>query len=194
MKVLTIEQQKSYENAKFYYICKEKFEDKHAKDEKHHRVRDHCYYTWEYRSVEHSICNLKYSVPEEIPIVFCDGSKYDYHFIMKELAEEFEENTGKNITFSVLIEKEVIRIDKKGKDIIKTESYRLQFIDYGKLVIKSAFVNNLAKGIDKIKFKYRRNDKKCETWSIVCKDWDCFLKYTNVYVVTRIIRKSLIKT
>ena len=133
MKVLTIEQQKSYENAKFYYICKENFEDKHAKDEKHHRVRDHCYYTWKYRSAEHSICNLKYSVPEEIPIVFCDGSKYDYHFIMKELAEEFEENTGKNITFSVLIEKEVIRIDKKGKDIIKTESYRLQFIDYGKL-------------------------------------------------------------
>ena len=33
MKLLTNEQQKSYENIKSWYIYKEKFEDKHAKDE-----------------------------------------------------------------------------------------------------------------------------------------------------------------
>ena len=32
MKLLTKEQQKSYENAKVCYICKENFENKHAKD------------------------------------------------------------------------------------------------------------------------------------------------------------------
>ena len=32
MKLLTNEQQKSYENVKMCYICKEKFEDKYAKD------------------------------------------------------------------------------------------------------------------------------------------------------------------
>ena len=31
MKLLTNEQKKSYENAKMYYICKEKFEDKYIK-------------------------------------------------------------------------------------------------------------------------------------------------------------------
>ena len=30
MKLLTNEQQKSYENTKICYVCKEKFEDKHA--------------------------------------------------------------------------------------------------------------------------------------------------------------------
>ena len=29
-------------------------------------VRDHCHYTGEYKDAAHSICNLKYSVPNEI--------------------------------------------------------------------------------------------------------------------------------
>ena len=40
--------------------------------------------------VAHSIYNLKYSVPKKIPIAFHNGSNYDYHFIVKELAEEFK--------------------------------------------------------------------------------------------------------
>ena len=35
----------------------------------------------------HSIYNLKYSVPKEIPIVFYNGFNYDYYFIIKELAQ-----------------------------------------------------------------------------------------------------------
>ena len=47
-------------------------------------VRDHCHYTGQYSGFPKSICNLKYSVPKRIPIVFHNGSNYDYHFIMKE--------------------------------------------------------------------------------------------------------------
>ena len=61
----------------------------------------------------HSICTLKYSIPKEITIIFDNGPNYDYYFIIKEQAEEFErqfpclgENTEKYITFSVPIEKE----------------------------------------------------------------------------------------
>ena len=43
-----------------------------------------------------------HSISKEIPIVFHNGSTYDYHFIIKELVKEFEgnfeclgENTGK---------------------------------------------------------------------------------------------------
>ena len=38
----------------------------------------------------HSICNLKYSLPKKNPIVFHNGSNYDYHFLIKDLAEEFK--------------------------------------------------------------------------------------------------------
>ena len=88
------------------------------KDKKYCKVRDHFHYTGEYRGTAHSTCNLKYSVPKRIPIVFHNGSKYDYHFIIKELAEEFKkqltclgENIEKYITFTVPIEKKLTRID-----------------------------------------------------------------------------------
>ena len=60
------------------------------KDKKYCKVRDHCHYTGEYSGAVHSICNLKYSVPKKIPIVFHNGSHYHYHFIIKKLAEVFK--------------------------------------------------------------------------------------------------------
>ena len=90
MKLLIKEQQQSYENAKICYNCKEKFENKYLKDKKCSKVRDHCQYTQEYRDTAYSICDLKYAIPKKIPIAFHNGSNYDYHFIIKELAEEFK--------------------------------------------------------------------------------------------------------
>ena len=52
------------------------------------KVRDHCHYTGKFRGAARSICNLRYKVPKEIPVVIHDGSTYDYHFIIKQLAEE----------------------------------------------------------------------------------------------------------
>ena len=54
------------------------------------KVRDHCHYSGKYRGAAHNICNLRYKIPKEIPVVFHNGSTYDNHFIIKELAEEFE--------------------------------------------------------------------------------------------------------
>ena len=94
------------------------------KDKTYHKARDNCHDTGEYKGTEHSICNLKYSVPKKIPIVFHNGSNCDYHFIIKELEEFFKkltclgENTKKYkkyITFTVPIENEVTRIDKNGE-------------------------------------------------------------------------------
>ena len=57
---------------------------------KYFKVKDHCHYTGKYRGAAHYICNLRYKTPKEIPVVFHNGSTYDYHLIIKELAEEFE--------------------------------------------------------------------------------------------------------
>ena len=45
LKLLTKEQQESYENAKICYICYEKINNKYLKDKKYCKVRDHCHYT-----------------------------------------------------------------------------------------------------------------------------------------------------
>ena len=55
MKLLTKEQQESYENANICYICKEKFENKYSEDKKYCKVRDNSHYTGEYRGAAHSI-------------------------------------------------------------------------------------------------------------------------------------------
>ena len=59
-------------------------------NKKHQKVRDHCHYTEKCRSAAHNICNLRYKIPKEISVVFHNGSTYDYHFIIKELAVEFK--------------------------------------------------------------------------------------------------------
>ena len=81
-------------------------------EKKNYKVRDHCHYTGIYRGAAHNIRKLGYKVPKEIPIVFHNGSIYDYHFIIKELVKEFEgnfeclgDNAEKYITFSVPMKK-----------------------------------------------------------------------------------------
>ena len=124
---LTYEETRSCENQKVCHICKKEFAtDKNDKNtfKLYHKVRDHCHYTGKFRVAAHSICNLRYKTPKETPIVFHNGSTYDYHFIIKQLAKEFEgqlskeclgENSEKYITFSV----------PTKKDLGKTITYKL---------------------------------------------------------------------
>ena len=60
-----------------------------------------CQLGGKYRSAAHSVCNLKLNKPYEIPVFFHNGSNYDYNFIIKELANEFQgklECVGENCT------------------------------------------------------------------------------------------------
>ena len=111
---LTKEELKSYQDGKVGYICAKRFLKKFANDIHYRKIRNYCHYTGKYRHATHSICNLKFNVPNEIPVVFYNGLN-DYHFIMKELTKEFEgelecfeENTEKHKTFSVAIEMKVL--------------------------------------------------------------------------------------
>ena len=77
-------------------------------------------------------------MPNEIPVIFDNGSNYDYHFMIKELANEFDgkfeclgENTEKYKKFSISIEKEVTKIDNDRNESVKTISFKVKFIDSG---------------------------------------------------------------
>ena len=76
----------------------------------------------------HSICCLKFNVTNEIPVVFHNSSKYDFHLIIKEPANEFDgqfdcisENSEKNEHF--------VKIDKDGNKTTDFISYKKRFID-----------------------------------------------------------------
>ena len=115
---LTKKEEKNHNKQKVCYICRKEFNTDDS-DKKHYKVKDHCHYTGKYRGAAHNICNLRYRIPKEIPIVFHNGSTYDYHFIIKELVKEFDgnfkclgENTEKYITFSIPLKKEIKNKDK----------------------------------------------------------------------------------
>ena len=84
---------KSYEKQKVCHICKKEFStDKNDKNtfKIYPKVRDHCHYTGKFRGAAHSIWNLKYNTQKEIPVIIHNGFAYDVHFIIKQLAKEFE--------------------------------------------------------------------------------------------------------
>ena len=84
---LTIEKSQSYHKQKACHICRKIFSTDDDGNKKYHKVRDHCHYTGKYRGAADKNCNLRYKTPKEIPVVFHNGSTYNYHFIIKELAE-----------------------------------------------------------------------------------------------------------
>ena len=113
---LTDEKNQSYEKRKVCYICKKGFTTDND-NKKYHKVRGRCHYTGKYRGAVHGVCNLRYKTAKEIPMVFHNSSTYDFHFIINELAKEFEgqfeclgENTEIYITFSVPIIKNLIMV------------------------------------------------------------------------------------
>ena len=102
----------------------------------------------------HSTCNLNYKIPKKIPVKIHNGSKYDYHFIIKELAGgikvEFEclgENTEKYSSFSVPI--------KEEHDNNKTITYKTKFVDTCRFMPSK--LSDLVDNLSEI------NNKDCKT-------------------------------
>ena len=106
---LTKKEEERHNKRKLYHICKKGCSTDYSNGValfKNYKVKDHCHYAGKYRGAANGICILRYKTPKEIPVTFHNGSTYDYHFIIKGLAEEFGEpfeclgeNTEKYITF-----------------------------------------------------------------------------------------------
>ena len=124
------------------YLCSKKFKDEESNYLKH-KVKDFCYYTGNFKGAAHRKCIDDALKEIEISIAFHNGSNYDYHFIIKEIAKEFDsiecigENPEKYITFIASINKEL----NNGSKI----KYKLRFIDTFKFTLDSLqnLVDNL---------------------------------------------------
>ena len=145
--LLTDEQNRSYENQKFCHVCRKLF----TKDDK--KVKGHCHFTGKYRGAAHNEYNMNYKITKNIPIVFHNLSSYDGHFIIKELANEFDggleclgENTEKYISFSVKINKRITQKDEDGNKKVVNIPFRLKFIDSYRFMVASLseLVDNLS--------------------------------------------------
>ena len=150
MDPLTEDEKESYENQQLCHICDEEFYTDSSK--KMIKVRDHCHDTGKYRGTAHSKCNLNYKIVQEIPVLFHNGSVYDYHFIIKYLARDFKghfeclgENTEKYISFTVPFKK-VINDEESNDEEIK---YRIRISDSCRFMQDS--LSNLVDNLSELK-------------------------------------------
>ena len=117
---LTEEEFKPHQCGKVCFICGKIFLQKLANNKNYRKVSDHCHYAGKYRGSAHSICDLKLNMHNGIPVAFHNGSKYDYHFTIKEQANKSErqfECFGKN---TKKVKEEVTNIDKYGNENVVT--------------------------------------------------------------------------
>ena len=141
MATLTKSQIKEYKRATKCHICFKPF------SEEKRRVRDHRHYTGLYRGAAHSSCNLKYKIPNYIPVIFHKLAGYDAHLFIRELAKHvtgmgvIAKNTEDYISFSIKVEVDKY-IDKNGNE--RTKEMELRFIDSIKFMSSSldSLVNN----------------------------------------------------
>ena len=142
--------------------------------------------------LEDGSSTLRYKVPKEIPVVFHNGSTYDYHFIIKELVKEFDgnfdclgENTKKYITFSVPLKK---KIENKNLEI----TYKIKFIDSFRFMSSSLskLVDNLSEGIHNNKcanYKSSFDYIKTKNEKLILECYNCKQRYRKKF------NKELIK-
>ena len=80
---LTVKESKSHHKQKICYIFKKGF----SIDDNKKQIIDLCHYTGKYRGATYNLCNLRYKITKEIPVIFHNGSRYDYNFIIKEVTK-----------------------------------------------------------------------------------------------------------
>ena len=122
---------REHEAAEKCNICLKEFNE-----QKNKKVRDHCRYTGLYRGAAHNNFNLKYQIPDHIPIVFHNLSGYDAHLFIKKLGRRFNindigviaENKEKYISFNVKINVKLVGVrNEDGTEVRK--NIQLRFID-----------------------------------------------------------------
>ena len=144
MSQLTKSQLKKHKTAKICHICFKEFNDKG-------KVRDHCHYTGIYRGAAHFGCNLRYKIPNYIPVVFHNLAGYNAHLFIRELAKYTKDigviakNVEDYISFSITVEIDKY-IDKNGEE--KFKEIDLRFIDSFKFMSSrlDSLSGNLARG------------------------------------------------
>ena len=130
---LTKEELKSHQDAKVCYICGERTLKKLSKSINYRKVRDYFHYTGKYRGAAHHASNLNFNVLNEISVVFHNVLICDYHFIINELANEFEgqfecvvEKKENFKPFSVLMINEITKINEDGNESVAYISYNIK--------------------------------------------------------------------
>ena len=145
---MTYEDRENFWDAKVCHICNQELGDD--------KVKDHCHLTGKYRGAAHNKCNREFRVPKFFPVIFHNGSGYDFHLFIKTIAKYAKNikcipKTDENyISFSMIIDVYTYTDKKTGK--VKTVTTEIRFLDSYKYLLNGleTLVDNLGKGAKNI--------------------------------------------
>ena len=130
---LTDALQREHKAAEKCHICLKEFNDP-----KNKKVRYHCHHTGLYGGAAHNNCNLKYRIPDYIPIVFHNLSGYDAHLFIKELGRKFNindigfiaKNKEKYISFNIKMNVKLAGVrNKDGTEVCDKYKGNMELIN-----------------------------------------------------------------
>ncbi|GBM60233.1 hypothetical protein AVEN_273538-1 [Araneus ventricosus] len=125
-----------YNRTNICYICENEI-IKDSPNDENKKVIDHCHLTGKYRGPAHNICNLKYKIPNFIPVKIHNLTGYDSHLFIKQLGVD-----ASKIDAIPNTEEKYISFSKKIGGL------KLRFIDSFKFM--SSSLDNLSKNLRKM--------------------------------------------
>ena len=183
-------EQESFDNATQCWICNSAIVD----DDK---VRDHCHYTGKYRGAAHSKYNLALKKDKTIPVGFHNGTKYDFHLLVRELGRVngYIRTIARNSEQYISVEKAVRisettvidnngnpKLDKTGKPLIKKDTWYIRLVDT--LGFLQASLANCVKTFPRCEFKMLKQEFGDENFHLLIRKgvfpYDWFVSFKNL--------------
>ena len=186
--LITEEEEGTFGNATRCWICNSDFVD----DDK---VRDHCHYTGKYRGAAHSKCNLALKKDKTIPVGFHNGTKYDFHLLVRELGgvNGYIRTIARNSEQYISVKKAVRisettvvdkngdpKLDKTGKPLNKKNMWYIRHVDT--LGFLQASLGNCVKSFPREEFKMLKEEFGEENFDLLIRkgvfpyDWFTSIK------------------
>ena len=163
---MTHADKKRYRETDVCHICDETIED--------NKVRDHDHLTGKFRGAAHSLCNISYTEPNFVPVVFHNLSGYDSHLFVKQLGVSegdincIPNNEEKYISFTKNLQVDTYA-DENGEE--KPIYLNNRFIDSLKFMSSGldSLVRNLTKGVSSEHITHTKNRFKDKTYLLLRK-------------------------
>ena len=191
--LMTEEEQGTFDNATQCWICNNDFVDDN-------KVRGHCHYTGKFRGAAHGKRNLALKKDKTVPVGFLNGTKYDFHLLVRELGRvnghirTIARNSEQYISVekAVRISETIVvdnngapKLDKKtGEPLTKKDTWYIRLVDT--LGFLQASLANCVKTFPRCEFKMLKQGFGDENFDLLMRkgvfpyDWFTSIKNLDV--------------
>ena len=189
--IMTEEDQDMFGNATRCWICQKDFVD-------NDKVRDHCHFTGKFRGAAHGQCNLALKKDKTVPVGFHNGTKYDFHLLVRELGRVngHIRTIARNSEQYISVEKavrisETTVVDKNGapkldagKPVTKKDTWYIRLVDT--LGFLQASLANCVKTFPRSEFRLLKHEFGDEHFDVLIRKgvfpYDWFTSIKNLEV------------